>query len=198
MKIIYKVYDKLVNEDKTLSNIAKMVKFCGETLPLASFFIAFKLYDIILATQSLIIVTIIFLLLTYLLEKKIATMPLVSAGFLTFFGGLTIFSNNEIFIKMKPTLVNLVFAMILIIGYLKDKAFLKYLLSSAIVMSDKAWKIFSLRWGLFFIGLALVNEIIWRSFSTDFWVSFKVFGMLPITLVFMATQMPFLMKNIQK
>lgn len=170
-------------------------KFLSEMGPLLVFFICHKFYGLIAATAALMITTIISVIIVYYIEKKVPMMPLISAILLGIFGGLTIFSQNELFIKIKPTLINMLFAIILIGGVAFKKGFLKYLMGSAMNMSDKAWLTFSLRWGIFFIFLAIVNEIVWRNFDTDFWVKFKVFGMLPLSIGFMVTQMPFLMKN---
>lgn len=176
-----------------------MLKFLTDFLPLILFFAVFKLSDhsqpIIPATTCLVVSTIIALTISHILTKKIAKMPLFSAIILGFFGGLTIFSGNEIFIKMKPTLINLLFSAVLLFGYFSKKPLMQYLFDGAIHMSKEAWLTFSLRWGLFFIALAILNEIIWRNFSTDFWVQFKVFGILPISIIFTMVNIPFIMKN---
>jgi intracellular septation protein len=139
--------------------------------------------------------TLISVLITYYIYKKIPMMPLISAAVVGLFGGLTILTNDEFFIKIKPTLINLVFAAILLIGAIRGKGLLKNLMDGSIKMSDNAWLSFSVRWGIFFIFLALANEIVWRNFSTDIWVKFKVFGLLSATFVFMIAQMPFLKKH---
>jgi intracellular septation protein len=113
-------------------------------------------------------------------------------------GGLTILFKDETFIKLKPTIVNLLFAAILLYGHLTKKPFLSYLLGAQIKISNHAWLILSKRWACYFIGLAILNEVIWRNFPTDFWVQFKVFGMLPLSIIFMASQMPFIMREAQK
>jgi intracellular septation protein len=125
-------------------------------------------------------------------------MPLFSAIILGIFGSITIFSGNEIFIKMKPTLLNLLFALILFFGYFFKKPFLKYIFASKVELSEEAWILLSKRWGLFFIFLAVLNEIIWRNFTTDFWVKFKVFGILIISLIFTLTQLPYMLGSINK
>lgn len=172
-------------------------KFISEMGPLIIFFVCHKYYGLMTATAVLIVTTLISVVIVYIIEKKIPMMPLISAILLGFFGGLTLIFQDELFIKIKPTLINLIFAAILIIGFFMKKGLLKYLMGSAMVMSDEAWLKFSLRWGLFFIFLALVNEVVWRNFDTDFWVKFKVFGMLPLSMIFMVSQMPFLLKNME-
>ncbi|MES2677320.1 MAG: septation protein A [Pseudomonadota bacterium] len=182
--------------------IHSILKFSCDFLPLLIFFLVYKTsnnnHPIIPATIALVLITFIALLINYLITKQIAKMPLFSAIILGFFGFLTIFSGNEIFIKIKPTLVNLLFAAILLFGYFSKKPLLKMLLGSAFEISDQAWLHLSLRWAGFFIFLAILNEIIWRNFSTDFWVQFKVFGILPISILFTLLQIPYLLGQQQK
>ena len=173
----------------------KNYKMIAEMAPLLIFFASYKYTDLITATGLLIIATIIAVSITYVKEKKLSVLPIVSAAILTIFGGLTFFSGNELFIKIKPTIVNMLFAATLIVGALKGKGLLQYLLGEALSMKDKAWVTLSLRWGIFFIFLAILNEIIWRNFSTDFWVKFKVFGMLSCTIIFTISQISFIKKN---
>ncbi len=176
-----------------------LIKFLCEYLPLIIFFAVYKFSKapkpLVEATIYLIITTIIAIIITYILTKKIPMVTLFSGIILSIFGGLTIFSGNELFIKMKPTLVNLVFAAILFFGYFTKRPLLSHLFSSALTMPNHAWLSLSLRWGCFFIFLALLNETIWRNFSTDFWVQFKLFGMTPISIIFMIFQMPFIIRN---
>ena len=110
------------------------------------------------------------------------------------FGGLTIYFDNEVFFKMKPTIINLLFALILYGGVIVKKPLLKFLLGAAIKLEDEGWKILTQRWISFFIALAILNEIVWRTQSTDIWVNFKVFGILPITFIFTMTQFPLIKK----
>lgn len=157
--------------------------------PLGAFFIAYRMGGLIWATAILVVLTLVSLAITYAVERRIAMAPLASGALVAIFGGLTIALNDELFIKMKPTLINSLFALILLTGaYLFKRGLLKYLLQMAISLSDEGWRILSLRWGYFFLFLALLNEVIWRNSSTDFWVSFKVFGMFTLTLLFAASQ----------
>lgn len=178
------------------------LKFLCDFLPLIVFFSIYKWYTadnpLIVATIGLLITTVIALAINYWVAKEIAVMPLFSAIILGLFGGMTIFSGNEIFIKMKPTLLNILFAMVLFFGYFSKKPFLKYLFGSKVSLSERSWLILSWRWGVFFIFLALLNELIWRNFPTDFWVKFKVFGILPISILFALTQMPYMIKEMNK
>ena len=140
------------------------------------------------------IATIIAVLFSYIMEKKIPVMPTVGALIILIFGGLTIYFDNEIFFKMKPTIINLLFALILYGGVIVKKPLLKFLLGAAIKLEDEGWKILTQRWISFFIALAILNEIVWRTQSTDIWVNFKVFGILPITFIFTMTQFPLIKK----
>ena len=140
------------------------------------------------------IATIIAVLFSYIMEKKIPVMPTVGALIILIFGGLTIYFDNEVFFKMKPTIINLLFALILYGGLIAKKSLLKFLLGAAIKLEDEGWKILTQRWISFFIALAILNEIVWRTQSTDIWVNFKVFGILPITFIFTITQFPLIKK----
>lgn len=177
-------------------------KFLYDYLPLIVFFIAFKLSKnpnpLIDATIYMLIVTIFAIIISLIFKQEIPKIAIFSAIILSIFGSLTILLQNEIFIKIKPTIVNLIFSVILFYGYFSQKPLLSYLLGGQIQISKNSWLILSFRWALFFMFLALLNEIIWRNFTTDFWVKFKVFGMMPITLVFTISQMPFIINQIKQ
>ena len=162
--------------------------------PLAVFFIFYTRSGLQASILPLMIATVIAVLFSYILEKKIPIMPTVGAGIVLVFGGLTIYFDNEIFIKMKPTIINLVFAIILYGGMLIRKPFLKILLGAALKLEEEGWRILTYRWIGFFIALAILNEIVWRTQSTDIWVNFKVFAILPITFIFTMTQFPLIKK----
>jgi intracellular septation protein len=178
------------------------LKFLYDYLPLIVFFICYKFAKtsnpLITATIFMVATTIFSLAVSYIFTRTIPMLAMVSALVLSVFGGLTIFLQNEIFIKVKPTIINLIFATILLYGYFSKKVFLSYLLGDQIKMSNAAWLSLSKRWAIFFIFLALMNELIWRNFSTDFWVQFKVFGMMPISLIFTLSQLPFMMSEMKK
>ena len=142
-----------------------------------------NLFKIIFATKIFVPAILVALFIGWRQTKKIAKMPLITAILVVIFGGLTIWLNNPIFIKMKPTLIYLIFSAILGYGLLKKKSYLKILMGSAIPMNEEGWLILSKRFVGFFVLLAFTNEIIWRFFSQDFWVNFKTFG-LPILLIF--------------
>ena len=128
--------------------------------------------------------------LSWMLERRLPTLPLVTGIFVMVFGGLTLVLQDELFIKLKPTIVNTLFAGILFSGLYWGKSFLKSLMGNMFAMSDKGWRILTFRWACFFVVLAILNEIVWRNTSTDTWVSFKVFGIMPLTILFSISQLP--------
>lgn len=191
-----------MREDQNKSSKEAWSKFLCDYLPLIIFIAVYKFSKapdpLIPATLCLLVSSFIALLVAYLMTKKIAKMPLISAIILGIFGGLTLISGNDLFIKIKPTLINLFFAAILLYGYFSKRPIIKHLFGENLKMPNQAWLDLSLRWGVFFIFLAILNEVIWRNFTTDFWVNFKVFGVFPITMIFTISQVPFMIKNIKK
>ena len=159
--------------------------------PLAIFFFYYYNNDknLSIAIPPLIIATIIALIVVWIYEKKIPPMPLISGILITFFGGLTIYFNDPIFIYIKPTIINIIFALALFLGkYFTNEPILKKILGKSIALSNIGWEILNKRWMFFFLGLALLNELVWRTQSEEFWVNFKVWGMLPITIIFTGFQ----------
>lgn len=182
---------------KETINMSPTLKLFLDMAPLAAFFIGYQLGDVFLATALIMLATVLSVGIGYLLERKLALNPLLTGLLVLLFGGLTLYLQDDYFIKIKPTIINLLFAVILIGGAIMFKrGLLRYLLEMAFQMPEPAWRILSLRWGYFFIFLALLNEIIWRSFSTDFWVNFKVFGMFTCTIAFSIAQIPFIKRHI--
>jgi len=171
-----------------------LTKILVDIGPLAVFFIFYTRGDLQSAILPLMIATIIAVLFSYIIEKKIPVMPTFGALIILVFGGLTIYFDNEVFFKMKPTIINIFFATILYLGEIVNKPLLKYLLGSTLKLKDKGWNMLTKRWIAFFIALAILNEIIWRTQSTDIWVNFKVFGILPITFLFTLTQFSLIKK----
>ena len=168
-----------------------LLKFVTDIGPLAIFFLFYYNNDknLIIAIPPLIVATIIAVLLMWILEKKVPMVPLLSGILITLFGGLTIYFDDPIFIYMKPTIINILFGLALMFGrYFTKEPVLKKLLGNALKLQEDGWKILNKRWAFFFIGLAILNEIIWRTQSEEFWVNFKVWGMLPITFIFTAFQ----------
>ncbi len=166
----------------------QVLKLVLEIGPLVIFFLSNSWWGIQSATKIFMIATIIALALSRWLLGKIAIMPLVTAVFVMIFGGLTVWLEDEVFIKLKPTIVNLFFGSILLGGLIFKKSLLKYVFEDAFYLTDTGWQILTRRWGFFFIVLAILNEIVWRNFSTDSWVAFKTFGIMPITMVFAVAQ----------
>jgi len=168
-----------------------ILKFVTDIGPLVFFFLFYYNNDknLKIAIPPLIVATIIAVLVVWIIEKKIPMVPLLSGILITLFGGLTIYFDNPVFIYMKPTIINILFALALFFGkYFTNEPVLKKILGKSIPMSDKGWKILNYRWMYFFLALAILNEIVWRTQSEEFWVNFKVWGMLPITFTFTAFQ----------
>tara|TARA_B100000029_G_scaffold405333_1_gene405651 strand:- start:359 stop:910 length:552 start_codon:yes stop_codon:yes gene_type:complete len=173
------------------------IKFTTDFGPLLIFFIIYfkNENDLKIAIPPFIIATLIALIVVYLLEKKIPMMPLMSGVLITFFGGLTLYFDNNIFFYMKPTIINILFASILFFGkYFTKKPLLKIFFQNAFNLEDEGWKKLNYRWIGFFIFVALLNEIVWRTQSEVFWVNFKVWGLLPISFLFAASQFPLINK----
>ena len=174
-----------------------LVKFLADFGPLLIFFIIYKKSgnDLSKAIPPLIISTIVAVVIVYFLEKKIPYVPLVGAVIISIFGGLTLYFDNPIFIYLKPTIINIMFAIILLISNkFFNKNLLKTLLQTAIVMNDDGWEKLNLRWAYFFIFLAALNELVWRTQTEELWVNFKVWAILPITLLFTIMQIPLINK----
>lgn len=144
--------------------------------PLVIFFAVNALYGIFAATGAFMAAVVISLGASRLLLGKISPMPVVTAVLVMVFGGLTLFLQDETFIKVKPTVLYILFAAVLLAGLATGRMFLQMLMGEAISLTQEGWRVLTLRWAWFFLFLAILNEIIWRSMSTDFWVSFKVFG----------------------
>ena len=148
-----------------------------------------------IAIPPFIIATIIALAIVWLLEKKIPMIPLIGGILITLFGGLTIYFDNPIFIYIKPTIINILFGLALLFGkYFTKEPILKKILGKSIMLSDEGWGILNKRWIIFFFALAFLNELVWRTQSEEFWVNFKVWGMLPITFIFTAFQVSIITK----
>ena len=153
---------------------------------------------ILFATAVFMVAMVISLALSWLLLRKIAVMPLVTGVVVLVFGGLTLYFQDATFIKMKPTITNTLFGVTLLGGLVFGQSLLKYVFGEVYKLEPKGWHILTLRWGLFFIFLAVLNEVVWRTPSTDFWVAFKVWATMPITIVFAALQLPILTRYAPK
>jgi intracellular septation protein len=151
--------------------------------------------SLLAATAVLMVAVVVSLALSYKWERRVPLMPLVTAVMVLIFGGLTIILRDAIFIKMKPTIVNSLFAVALFAGLAFNKSFLHPLLGHTLALSRLGWRILTWRWAFFFVFLAGLNEVIWRNFSEAFWVSFKAWGMFPITLIFALSQVPLIQRH---
>ncbi|MEZ5930633.1 MAG: septation protein A [Alphaproteobacteria bacterium] len=164
--------------------------------PLVLFFAAYWLSGLMAATAVIVGASLVALVLTWVYERRVPIMPLVTAGVVSVFGGLTLWLQDETFIKMKPTIVQAIFAVVLLGGLVLGRPLLKPLLGKMMPpMTDDGWKGLTLRYGLFFIAMAGLNEVVWRTQSTDVWVNFKVFGIMALTIGFIMLQMPFMNRH---
>ena len=148
-----------------------------------------------LATAFFIVATLAALIASFALTRRLPIMPLVTGVVVLVFGGLTLLLQDETFIKMKPTIVNLLFGSTLLIGLAFGRSLLGYVFDSVFRLDDEGWRKLTFRWGVFFFVLAVLNEIVWRNFTDDMWVNFKVFGIMPLTIAFTLTQMPLIQRH---
>jgi intracellular septation protein len=178
-------------EKKKLNPTLKLVLDIG---PLVLFFAANAKFGIFAATASFMVAVLIALAVAYVLVKRVEIMPLVTAAIVLVFGGLTLILHDDLFIKLKPTIIYVLFGGTLAVGMMLGKPLLGILFESVFNLTEEGWRKLTWRWTVFFFFLAVVNEIVWRNFSTDFWVSFKLFGVVPLTFLFGALQYPLLVK----
>jgi len=174
-----------------------IIKLAADFGPLLIFFIIYfnNENDLKVAIPPFIIATLISLIVIYFLEKRIPMVPLTGGILITLFGGLTLYFDNKIFFYMKPTIINLLFALVLFFGkFFTKKPLLKIFFKNAFDLEDEGWKKLNYRWISFFIFVAVLNEIVWRTQSEVFWVNFKVWGLLPISFIFVASQFPLINK----
>ena len=164
--------------------VSRKLKPVFDFLPLAVFLIVFKWSGLLEATAALVGVTFLIVAFLFAVERRIALIPLVTACVVGVFGGLTLYTHNEMFVKMKPTVINTVFAAILFFGCLRGKGYLHLIMGSSFSLTEHGWWLLSLRFGFFFLAMALLNELVWRTMPTDFWVNFKIFGLTGLTFLF--------------
>jgi len=181
----------MTSDKKQLHPLLKLLLEMG---PLVLFFIIYSKVDLRTAIVSFIPATVAALVAYYVLQRKVPVMPLVSGAIVVVFGGLTLFFDNDHFFKMKPTIVSAVFGVVLIYGYVSGRPLLKTVLDSAFNLDDAGWHKLTLRWAVYFFFMAALNEVVWRNFSESTWVSFKVFGLTALTVVFAMAQTPLLMR----
>ena len=196
--------------EKMVREISPLLKFVLELGPLVVFFFAnsrgewlAKTFPVLtefggpifIATGLFMIATALALTVSWILTRTLPMMPLISGLVVLVFGALTLYLQNDTFIKMKPTIVNALFGVILLGGLLFGQSLLGYVFNSAFKLNDEGWRKLTFRWGFFFLFLAVLNEVVWRGFSTDTWVAFKVWGTMPITILFTMAQMPLIMRH---
>ncbi len=174
------------------------LKFITDFGPLLIFFTIYYQSgkDLSAAIPPLIIATIVAVIAVYFIEKKLPYIPLIGGVIISLFGGLTLYFNNPVFIYMKPTIINIIFGLTLIFGKtFFNKNFLKFFFKTAFQLDELGWSKLNNRWAYFFIFLAILNEIVWRTQSEATWVNFKVWGILPLTFIFTAFQLPMINKH---
>ncbi|MFC4174097.1 septation protein A [Microvirga sp. GCM10011540] len=190
-----------MTDQKRLPPLLKLVLELG---PLVLFFLTNAYADrfgyadnqrIYAATAIFVVATVVALAVNYVLIRKLPIMPMVSAVVVLVFGGLTLALQNDVFIKLKPTIVNTLFGLVLLGGLYFRKPLLAIVLDSMFELTEEGWRKLTFRWALFFFALAALNEIVWRTQTTDFWVSFKVFGIMPLTVLFAVAQTPLLLRH---
>ena len=178
----------------TEQKLSPNAKMAADFVPLVIFGVTYAFTDIFIATIAIVIATLISLGLTYSVEKRIAKAPAVTAIILVFFGILTIVFDDPTFFYVKPTIVSLFFALVLLFGLLTNKQIMKILFEQALELEDEGWTKLSFRWMILFFVLAGVNELVWRNFDETTWVNYKLFGATGITLLFTFAQAPLIMK----
>ena len=179
-------------EKRTINPLLKLALDLG---PLIIFFIANARFDIFVATGTFMVAITIAIAIGFAIERKVSPMSIVTLVLVLVFGGLTLWLENEIFIKLKPTVLYVMFAAVLWGGLFTGRIFLKTLLAQSMNLPDAAWRTLTHRWVIFFLSLALLNEFVWRNFSTDIWVAFKVWGVIPLTFLFVITQTPYIARH---
>lgn len=172
--------------------MSPIIKFLTEILPILVFFVTFKYYGMITATYSIVALSLASVGLTYYFHKKVPLVTIFITVLIVILGSITILTGNTTFIKLKPTIINLLFATIILGGLIFEKLFIKQVFENSINLSEDDWKNFSKRWAYFFLFLAIFNEIVWRNFSDDVWVKFKAFGIIFFTIIFLAMNRRFL------
>ncbi|MFO1135942.1 MAG: septation protein A [Rhodoblastus sp.] len=171
------------------------LKLLLEMGPLVLFFLVYSKFGIFAGTGALMAATVVALAVTYSLTKHLPVMPMVTAAMVIVFGGATLLLHDATFVKMKATIVYLLFAAALLGGLVFGKALLSVAFDSVMNLTEEGWRKLTLRWGLFFVAMAAVNEFVWRTQPEDFWVKFKVFGFVPLTILFAISQTPLMLKH---
>jgi len=175
------------SSEKSASPLIKLLIDLG---PLIAFFVAYGRAGIYWATGVLMLATIVALLASWRLLGRVTAVPVLTAVLVVVFGGLTFYLDDPSFIKLKPTIINLLFGGVLVVGLATGRPLLKVLLGEAFRLTEAGWRKLTVRWAVFFFALAILNEVVWRNFSESAWVNFKVFGIVPLTILFAMAQIP--------
>ncbi len=194
------------NMPEDIEDDARSYKKAGRTIhpfarlgldlgPLVIFFFANSMWGIFPATAIFMGAMVVAVGIGFAVERRVSPMPLVTMALVVVFGGLTLWLANDTFIKIKPTILYVIFAAVLLGGLTMGRLFIKALLSATFRLPDRAWRVLTWRWSVYFLLIAVANEIVWRNVTTDQWVAFKVWGIFPLTLLFAFAQTPFLLRN---
>jgi intracellular septation protein len=181
-----------MNQGRKASQFVRLALDLG---PLVIFFAAYEYFGIFAATGGFMAAVLVALAVGYARERRLAPMPLFTAVIVVIFGGLTLYLRNDIFIKMKPTVLYALFGALLLGGLACNRLFIKYVFSHAFDLNDAGWRSLTRRWAVFFLALAVVNEVMWRNFSTSTWVYFKVWAVIPLIFLFAVAQTPLILKH---
>jgi intracellular septation protein len=182
--------DKPALPEHSEKSPSPFIKLLIDLGPLIAFFVAYARAGIFWATGVLMLATIVALVASWRLLGRVTAVPVLTAILVVVFGGLTFYLDDPSFIQLKPTIINLLFAGVLVVGLATGRPLLKVLLGEALQLTDMGWRKLTMRWACFFFSLAVLNEIIWRNFSESAWVNFKVFGIVPLTILFAMAQIP--------
>jgi intracellular septation protein len=197
------LFERAPNDPKH-KDLNPVLKLALELGPLGVFFVMNGRSGIYMATGAFMIATLLALAISYALTRRLPIMPVVTGVIVVVFGGLTLWLHDDTFIKMKPTIVNALFGITLLGGLAFGKPLLGYVFDSVFHLTDEGWRVLTFRWGLFFLALAILNEVIWRgaghfiadpTAATDLWVKFKVFGIMPLTFLFTLSQLPLIQRT---
>jgi len=167
-----------------------LFKLATELGPLLVFFVANAKFNLFVATGAFMVAIVAAIVASYVAVRHVPLMAIVTAVIVLVFGGLTLVLHDETFIKIKPTIIYALFALTLSVGLMLGRSFIAVLFDQVFNLTPQGWRTLTVRWAAFFAGMAVLNEIIWRTQSTDFWVAFKAFGVMPLTMIFAVAQMP--------
>lgn len=175
--------------------LAQPARLALDLGPLVLFFVVLRLAGIFAATGAFMVAVGIALATGFAVERRVSPIPVITAAVVMVFGGLTLYLHDKTFIKLKPTIIYLIFAFILAAGAATGRNFIRLLFDQAFHLTETGWRQLTYRWIGFFIVMAILNEIIWRNFSDTFWAGFKIFGAIPLTFLFAAAQVPLVLKH---